>query len=234
VRSPFSVTKLAASSGTALGFPVTSPLEVPIAVVVDPHEPELVYVGGSAASGGAVQLLDTAAGGAAPAVIATPGAVQALVVSPDGTRLYAADFGDDSVAVIDLATFTLLTTIPVGPQPGSIAVSPDGATVYTTSSAGGTLSIIDVASEQVVQRGLGFAPRAVAVSPDGAHVYVTDVNHDALAVFGLPAPVSDPPSDDDELAATGAWSAGWVPAAAVGSLLLGALSLAVVTRRRRA
>ena len=68
-----------------------------------------------------------------------------LAVSPDGTRLYVANIGFDSVSVIDTSTNTVVGEIPV---PGSddgpwrIAISPDGSRAYVLNFAGGTVSVI--------------------------------------------------------------------------------------------
>lgn len=65
-----------------------------------------------------------------------------LAVSPDGQRLYVADYYRGLVAVIDTNTNTVVTTIPVDPVPSALTLSPDGTRLYVASSAGGTVAVI--------------------------------------------------------------------------------------------
>ena len=50
-----------------------------------------------------------------------------VALSPNGKRLYVANFFDNSVSVVDTATNTVVTTIDVGSGPQGIAITPDGA-----------------------------------------------------------------------------------------------------------
>ena len=63
----------------------------------------------------------------------------ALAVSPDNTRLYVAEAGLDSVAVLDVSTPTapkLLGRIPTGWYPSALSVSADGKTLYIVNDKG--------------------------------------------------------------------------------------------------
>ena len=63
----------------------------------------------------------------------------ALAVSPDNTRLYVAEAGLDSVAVLDVSTPTapkLLGRIPTGWYPSALSVSADGNTLYIVNDKG--------------------------------------------------------------------------------------------------
>ena len=63
----------------------------------------------------------------------------ALAVSPDNTRLYVAEAGLNSVAVLDVVNPTapkLLGRIPTGWYPTSLSVSPDGQSLYVTNAKG--------------------------------------------------------------------------------------------------
>ncbi len=63
----------------------------------------------------------------------------ALAVSPDNTRLYVAEAGLDSVAVLDVSTPTtpkLLGRIPTGWYPSALSVSADGRTLYIVNDKG--------------------------------------------------------------------------------------------------
>jgi YVTN family beta-propeller protein len=63
----------------------------------------------------------------------------ALAVSPDNTRLYVAEAGLNSVAVLDVTSPTspvLLGRIPTGWYPTGVTVSPDGHYLYITNAKG--------------------------------------------------------------------------------------------------
>ena len=47
-------------------------------------------------------------------------------VTPDGTRVYVTNIGNNAVAVIDTLTNTVITSIPVGSRPYMIDITPDG------------------------------------------------------------------------------------------------------------
>ena len=85
------------------------------------------------------------------------------------------------VQVIDTATNSSNTTVPVGIFPIGVAVTPDGRKIYVTNGSLGvpanmTVSVIDAATATVTAtipvEGF-FNPYAVAITPDGAKVYVT-------------------------------------------------------------
>ena len=66
----------------------------------------------------------------------------------------------------------IITTVPVGAGPQSVAVSPDGRTAYVANSNGLSLSVIDVATTRVrATIALPANARSVTVSPDGRTVY---------------------------------------------------------------
>ena len=63
----------------------------------------------------------------------------AMVVSPDNTRLYVAEAGINSVAVLDVTdplNPNVLGRIPTGWYPTALAISPDGNTLYIANAKG--------------------------------------------------------------------------------------------------
>ena len=58
--------------------------------------------------------------------------------------------GSNSVSVVNLATNTVVVTVPVGRNPTSVAVTPDGTAVHVTNAGSNTVSVISVATNTVV------------------------------------------------------------------------------------
>jgi YVTN family beta-propeller protein len=85
------------------------------------------------------------------------------------------DQQDFIISVIDTATNTVVTTIPVSGTAG-IALTPDGTQAYVTSPGAGTVSVIDIATNTLVATisfGTNQNPFRVAITPDGTRAYVT-------------------------------------------------------------
>jgi YVTN family beta-propeller protein len=97
-----------------------------------------------------------------------------------GPFAYIANWGSNSVSVIDTATNTVSATVNVGNYPVGVAVNPDGTKVYVTNNMGSypnlqsIVSVIDTATNKVtanISLGNNPFPADVAVSPDGTKVY---------------------------------------------------------------
>ena len=103
-----------------------------------------------------------------------------------GQKLYVTNVLDNTVSVIDTATYEIAKTIKVGSSPRGIAVSPDGATAYVTNTGDDTLSILNVADNTVnATVKVGKGPQSVVVSPDGTKLYIVNGKADAVAVFDV-------------------------------------------------
>jgi YVTN family beta-propeller protein len=89
------------------------------------------------------------------------------VLSPDGKQLFVSNGRGESVAVIDVASRSLVRMIDgVGTRPWGIGVSADGKHVFTANGPSGDVSIIDVATGTVEKRvPVGGAPWGLAVRP---------------------------------------------------------------------
>lgn len=107
----------------------------------------------------------------------------AIVIHPDGTFAYVANFNSGSVSVIDVrpasANFNkVVTTITVGPNPSDLVVLPDGDRVLVANAGAGDVSVIDgndtsASFHQVIASvGTGSGAKSLAVTPDGARLYI--------------------------------------------------------------
>jgi YVTN family beta-propeller protein len=131
----------------------------------------------------AVSVIDTATH-TVIANVSVGSAPTGLAMSPDGTRVYVANGGDDSVSVIDTATNTVTATFQVGfAAPMGVAVTPDGAHVYVANNRDDTVAVIARATGNVTIVKVGPAPFGVAVTPDGAQVYVANNGLNTVSVI---------------------------------------------------
>ena len=72
-----------------------------------------------------------------------------VAVTPDGSKVYVANFLSNNVSVIATATNTVTATIPVGSEPFGVAVTPDGCKVYVANGASNDVSVIATATNAV-------------------------------------------------------------------------------------
>lgn len=141
--------------------------------------------------------------------------VTGLAVSPDGNRLYIALSKRNVVTVVDIATETVIATVPVGVAPFRVVVSRDNKTVFVANRGGrhpargksgvahsagtalridprtgaalrGSISFIDAASFSTVEMDEGRQPTGLAVSHDGKTLYVANADEDTVTEVDIP------------------------------------------------
>jgi len=101
----------------------------------------------------------------------------------DRTLLYVACGDDDTIDVIDVATLSVVDSIPTGPSPEVFVFSPDESQIFVSNEEDSTMEMIDVASKTVVERiGTGAEPEGVINSVDGKYVFVTSEVADMVHV----------------------------------------------------
>jgi YVTN family beta-propeller protein len=97
---------------------------------------------------------------------------------------YVANFGDNSVSVINTAYGTVTATIAVGTGPDAVVPTPDGSKAYVANFTANTVSVIATASNTVAATiPVGTAPFGLAISPDGARVYVANSGAGSVSVI---------------------------------------------------
>jgi YVTN family beta-propeller protein len=111
-----------------------------------------------------------------------------LGITPDGSRLYAANFGQaaggTTVTVIDTANNTIVKNITVGRSPIATVADPSGERVYVAARDDSRLEIIDVASATAqTPVPLPFGPLGVAIAPHGDRLVLS--GSDRVGVFDL-------------------------------------------------
>ena len=101
-----------------------------------------------------------------------------VTYSPDGSKVFVANFDANHLMIFDASTRELLHKINVGFSPTDIAVSPDGNEAYVLNSQSETISVIDVTAGMVVAtislRELGIPGTASAFRVTGAGSVLAD------------------------------------------------------------
>lgn len=105
------------------------------------------------------------------------GPISGIAASPDGTRLMVANYGGDSVSIIDTGTCRVVGTVAGLGEPFALAVGAhdaDRAYVSTVTPAYDSIGVIDVPTNTVVAtHPLALSVTDLAVSPDGSYVYAS-------------------------------------------------------------
>ena len=119
-----------------------------------------------------------------------------MTLTPDGSLLLVVHEFNNTLDVIDTATFSLLTQVPLsfdpaplaGASPYGVAVSPDGGTAYVSLQGFNLVAVVGLAratSHLSALVPVGDHPTGIAVSPDGSQVYVADANDDTVDVLDV-------------------------------------------------
>ena len=109
-----------------------------------------------------------------------------LALSPDGARLYVVCEGTDEVAVVDLATSSVIRRVGVGHVPRGIAVSADGKWIYVTNAWADTVTEIDARSLAATRTlSTGFEPSGLTVDARGQVLYVANRISNDVSVIDL-------------------------------------------------
>ena len=114
-----------------------------------------------------------------------------MAISPDGTRLYVASSGpnsmiaDDTILVISTATNSVIDTIAPARNVDALAISPNGGRLYVASGwpyPPAQLLIIDTATKATVAS-VPFAggSTGMAMNPDGSRLYISSTDQSGTA-----------------------------------------------------
>jgi len=106
------------------------------------------------------------------AAIETGRAPTAIAFLRDPSRVFVANFDDDTVTAIDAATFETVT-LPVGDGPLALAAHPDGESILVVNHLDATLSVIAPDSTEIVALPAGALPNNILVDERGGRAFVT-------------------------------------------------------------
>jgi YVTN family beta-propeller protein len=148
----------------------------------------------------------------------------AIALSNNGDVLAVANWGDQSVSLLNPATMKLIGKVTVGSHPAALAWNTDDR-LFVANAGGDTVSVVNLKKLAVIesirtsldfQVPVGSTPSALAVDPVGKRLYVANAGNNDVAVVDI--------SDDDESKVLGFIPAGWYPSALAvsgGNLFIG-------------
>lgn len=117
-----------------------------------------------------------------------------IVASPDGTRVFVANYGDSSVSVLDTARQSVLLTTPVNGHPYGLALSTDAHTLFASLQNSddrqppirGAVAFLDANTlTERLQVKVGKTPVgvSVAMTPRGEKLYVANQGSNSVSVI---------------------------------------------------
>lgn len=109
------------------------------------------------------------------AVVHLGGEPQGIALSEAALRAWVALSGEDAVAVVDLASYGVLSRIRLraGDRPREVALTPDGRTLLVVNQGSSTLSFVDPGAEVELDRlPVGRDPVSLLLDRAGRNAYV--------------------------------------------------------------
>jgi YVTN family beta-propeller protein len=121
------------------------------------------------------------------AQIAVGKAPEGIDWSPDGKQVWAANGGDGTVSIIDVAAKKVIETLNVGTKrTNRLKFTRDGKWVLLSDRDGDELVVLDRATHQVKTRlKMGRYPEGILVTPDSSRAYVSEEGANEIAVIDL-------------------------------------------------
>jgi YVTN family beta-propeller protein len=108
-------------------------------------------------------------------------------ISPDAREFWAANSGDGTVSIIDVAAMKVAQTLELrGKHSNRLKFTPDGRLVLISDPGSNALVIVEAASRKELKRfSVGRQPEGIVIPPDGASAYVALAGEKTVAVIDL-------------------------------------------------
>ena len=108
-------------------------------------------------------------------------------LSPDGREYWAANSGDGTISVVDVAAKKAVQTIDIHTKRSNrLKFTSDGKLVLVSDLAGNELVVLDASSRKEIKRlNVGRQPEGILIHPDGAHAYIAVAGEKNVAVLDL-------------------------------------------------
>ena len=109
-----------------------------------------------------------------------------IAITSDGSAAYVTHFvpSNASLVKIDLASHSIVASMPVGTYPQSVFLSPDGAQLYVTYPYLNLVSIVDTLTFTEAYRFAVQAPRGIAFNSTGTKAYIASAGNPDNATSG--------------------------------------------------
>ena len=100
---------------------------------------------------------------------------------------YVTNEKDDTISVIDLASYEVIKTINVGERPRGFIFNQDQTLAYICASDSDRIQILDVATDQIVgELPSGDDPETIALHPNDKIMYTANEDDALLTVIDIP------------------------------------------------
>jgi YVTN family beta-propeller protein len=108
-------------------------------------------------------------------------------ISPDAHEFWAANSGDGTVSIIDVAAKKVVQTLELRTNHSNrLKFTPDGRLVLISDPGSNALVIVEAASRKEIKRfSVGRQPEGIVITPDGASAYVALAGEKTVAVIDL-------------------------------------------------
>jgi YVTN family beta-propeller protein len=110
------------------------------------------------------------------ATITLPAGSQPVFVhTTENANVYVAEFGANSVSVIDTLSNVVKASVPVGTHPIALAETPNGQKLYVANQGSGNVTVINTVDDSVAKTiPVGASPVWLVARSDNARIYVAD------------------------------------------------------------
>ncbi len=107
---------------------------------------------------------------------------EGIVSLPNDHYVYVANYGNDSITVIQTINNTIVGKIYCPENPYSLCVHPNGQYLYVTTKYG--VSVIRTSDNTVfAQIPISQSPKNLSILPNGDYIYVTRIDTESVAVI---------------------------------------------------
>jgi YVTN family beta-propeller protein len=108
-------------------------------------------------------------------------------ISPDGREFWAANSGDGTISIVDVAAKKVTQTVDVRTKRSNrLKFTADGKLVLVSDLGGNEVVVLDAASRKEIKRlNVGRQPEGILMVPDGARAYIAVAGENAVAVLDL-------------------------------------------------
>jgi YVTN family beta-propeller protein len=114
------------------------------------------------------------------------GSAPVYLASTEGTFMYVANSGTNSVGAISIIQSVQQVAIPVGRQPVALVQTPDRSVLYSVNQGDGTVTVISPAQLAAVATiPVGASPVAAAVNSDGKTLYIANQGGGTVSVIDV-------------------------------------------------